>query len=153
MGKKCSISEGCEACKSIQSSCSSRPGGIFLNQVGMGIICPLLIGKGWGQRIFLSRCSFVPGQGQEKILVTFPKKHKKSGKGRSKTRKRHSKTAKDVLNRKRFSKTGNHRKKNCGFPVPSRVPDFDRKIVIVPSFDLSQILTGCPKPSRHMAKF
>ena len=41
-----SISEGREARNSMQSSCSSRSGGTFLNQMETGIICPLLIGIG-----------------------------------------------------------------------------------------------------------
>ena len=38
-------------------------------------------------------------------------------------------------------------------PVPCPVPDFDRKIVIVPSRVPSRILTGCPGSSRPFARF
>ena len=38
-------------------------------------------------------------------------------------------------------------------PRPCPAPDFDRKIVIVPSHIPSQILIGCPVPSRPVAIF
>ena len=50
-----------------------------------------------------SRCSFVPGQGQEqksRDKITFTQK--KTGKGRSKTGKGRTKTGKDVLKQEKY---------------------------------------------------
>ena len=123
---------------------------------------------------FLSRCPFVPGQGQEqmsrdKLLcpvpsrdkITFPKEQKNRKRTFQNRKKAFQNRKKDVLkqvkdvlkqkrmfqNRKRCSKTGNHRKKFHFInvfslnSVPRDVPGRDG--------------TSCqnPVPSRPVAKF
>ena len=48
------------------------------------------------KEILLSRCPFVPGQNH------FPKRTQKTGRGRSKTRKRRSETGKDILKQEKM---------------------------------------------------